>query len=129
MPRKAESKLTPAQLEIMNLFWEHGELRVAEVWGLLSDRRRVARNTVQTMLTRLANKGWLQARAEGNAFCFRAARARKSALRGMVGRLLETAFAGSANGLIMALLEDRRLSSEEAERIRGLIDQVEEDQK
>ena len=35
MTRKAESKLTPAQLEIMNLFWEHGELRVAQVRSCL----------------------------------------------------------------------------------------------
>jgi predicted transcriptional regulator len=129
MTRKAESKLTPAQLEIMNLFWEHGELRVAQVRRLLSDRRRMARNTVQTMLTRLVDRGWLQSRAEGNAFCFRAARARKSTLRGIVGQVLDTAFAGSASGLIMALLEDRRLSSDEAQRIRRLIDRGQEDKK
>jgi len=56
----------------MNLFWEQGELGVAQVWKLLSTRRKVARNTVQTMLTRLVERGWLLARPEGKAFCFRA---------------------------------------------------------
>src|SRR6516162_1495388 len=91
-----EQKLTPAQLEIMNLFWEHGELGVAQVWRLLGERRTIARNTVQTMLTRLVEKGWLQARPEGTAFCFRASRPRKSTLRGMVSQLLDNAFGGSA---------------------------------
>jgi len=121
-PRHAKAELTSAQLEIMNLFWERGELGVAQVWRLLSERRRIARNTVQTMLTRLVEKGWLQARPQGTAFCFRASRQRKSTLRCMVGQLLDTAFAGSASGLVMALLEARRLSPDEAQRIRELID-------
>jgi predicted transcriptional regulator len=122
MSRETGSTLTPAQLEIMNLFWEHGELGVAQVWKLLGDRRTVARNTVQTTLTRLVEKGWLQSRAEGNTFYFRAARPRKSTLRGMVGQLVDNAFGGSASGLVMALLESGRVSADEAERIRKLIE-------
>lgn len=124
--RQGERKLTSAQLEIMNLFWEHGELGVAQAWKLLSERRKVARNTVQTTLTRLVEKGWLQARSEGAAFCFRASRPRKSTLRDMVSQLLDTAFGGSAPGLIMTLLEARRLSPDEVERIRKLIDGIQE---
>ena len=125
----SESKLTPAQLEIMNLFWEQGELGVAQVWKLLSARRKVARNTVQTMLTRLVERGWLLARPEGKAFCFRASRPRKSTLRRMVSQLLDTAFNGSASGMVMALLEARRLSADEAQRIRTLIDRSQEPKK
>ena len=125
----SESKLTPAQLEIMNLFWEQGELGVAQVWKLLSARRKVARNTVQTMLTRLVERGWLLARPEGKAFCFRASRPRKSTLRRMVSQLLDTAFDGSASGMVMALLEARRLSADEAQHIRMLIDRSQEAKK
>jgi BlaI family transcriptional regulator, penicillinase repressor len=125
----SESKLTPAQLEIMNLFWEQGELGVAQVWKLLSARRKVARNTVQTMLTRLVERGWLLARPEGKAFCFRASRPRKSTLRRMVSQLLDTAFDGSASGMVMALLEGRRLSADEAQHIRTLIDRSQEAKK
>ncbi|HWS17652.1 MAG TPA: BlaI/MecI/CopY family transcriptional regulator [Candidatus Elarobacter sp.] len=128
---QAEGKLTSAQLEIMNLFWEHGELGVAQVRQLLKERRpkahNIARNTVQTMLKRLADKGWLQARAQGNAFYFRAARPRKSTLRGMLGQLLDGAFGGSASGLVMALMESKRISPLEARRIRELIDGMQED--
>jgi BlaI family penicillinase repressor len=125
----SESKLTPAQLEIMNLFWEQGELGVAQVWKLLSARRKIARNTVQTMLTRLVERGWLLARPEGKAFCFRASRPRKSTLRRMVSQLLDTAFDGSASGMVMALLEARRLSADEAQHIRTLIDSSQEGKK
>jgi BlaI family transcriptional regulator, penicillinase repressor len=123
---KADAKLTPAQLEIMNLFWQHGELGVAQVWQLLAAERKVARNTVQTTLTRLAEKGWLKSRAQGNAFIFRAARPRKSTLREMLGQLLDGAFAGSASSLVSALMEARRVSPAEAQRIRELIDRAQE---
>jgi predicted transcriptional regulator len=127
---QTETKLTPAQLEIMNFFWEHGELGVAQVRQLLKNRRprahNLARNTVQTMLKRLADKGWLQTRTEGNAFVFRAARTRKPTLRGMLAQLLDGAFGGSPSGLVMALMESRRISSDEARRIRELIDNIEE---
>ena len=125
MSKKAGS-LPPAQLEIMNLFWDRGELGVAQVWKLLGGRRPIARNTVQTMLTRLTDRGWLQARAEGKAFVFRAARPRKAAMRGIVGQLVETAFAGSAGDLIMTLLESRRISPDEGVRIRELIERAEQ---
>ncbi|HEX3154615.1 MAG TPA: BlaI/MecI/CopY family transcriptional regulator [Candidatus Angelobacter sp.] len=127
---QGEAKLTSAQLEIMNLFWEHGELGVAQVRELLKDRRpkahNIARNTVQTMLKRLADRGWLQTRAQGNAFVFRAARPRKSTLRGMLAQLLDGAFGGSPSGLVMTLMESRRISPTEARRIRELIDRMEE---
>lgn len=124
---RPETKITPAQLEIMNLIWDHGEMGVAEVWKILADRRKVARNTVQTMLTRLVEKGWLQARAEGNAFRFRAARPRKTTVREMLGQLLDMAFGGSPSSLMTALIEARRLSPEEAERIRKLVDKAQQE--
>lgn len=128
---QTETKLTPAQLEIMNLFWQHGELGVAQVRQMLKNRRpkthNIARNTVQTMLKRLADKGWLVARSHGNAFVFRAARPRKSTLRGMLAQLLDGAFGGSPSGLVMALMESRRIPPAEARRIRELIDGIKED--
>lgn len=115
--------LSEAQLEIMDVIWDRGEATVAEVWKTLSARRKVARNTVQTMIARLEEKGWLEHRG-GQAFRYRATRPRGATMRGLVRRMVETAFGGSAEGLVMALLEGRRLSKAEAERIRTMIDQA-----
>ncbi|HEY4307810.1 MAG TPA: BlaI/MecI/CopY family transcriptional regulator [Pirellulales bacterium] len=122
---KATTGLTAAQLAIMGLFWDEGELGVAQVWQLLGKRRRVARNTVQTTLARLAEKGWLLVHRDGNTDYFRAARPRNAVVRGIIGQLVDTVFAGSTSGLIATLLEDRRISSEEAERIQQLIARAE----
>jgi predicted transcriptional regulator len=117
--------LSDAQMEIMNVVWERGEATVAEVWKELTARRKVARNTVLTMLTRLEEKGWLCRDEGGHAFRYRAAVPREATLRTVVRRLIETAFAGSAEGLIHALLHGRGVSKEEAKQIRKMIDRAE----
>src|SRR5829696_3225110 len=117
--------LSPAQLEIMNVVWDRGEAGVAEIWQALSRRRRrerpVARNTVQTMVSRLADKGVLKHRQEGNAFYYRAAHPRSRVVGGLLSRLLDSAFGGSAHALVLTLLENSRLSEAEAEEIRRMI--------
>jgi predicted transcriptional regulator len=118
--------LSAAQLQVMNVVWERGEAGVAEIWQELSKRRGgdapVARNTVQTTLSRLAAKGWLRYRQDGNTFVYTAVHPRRRALGGLVSRLIDTAFAGSASSMVLSLIEDGRLSEEEARRIRDLID-------
>src|SRR3954470_19023422 len=113
--------LSEAQLEIMNVVWDRGEVTVADVWKALTTRRKVARNTVLTMITRLEEKGWLCRDDAGHAFRYRAAVPREATLGTMIRRLVDTAFGGSAEGLVMALLHGRGVSKEEAARIRAMI--------
>jgi BlaI family penicillinase repressor len=117
--------LSEAQLEIMDLVWERGEVTVGDVWKALSARRRVARNTVLTMLLRLREKGWLRSRTDSHAHRYQAAVPRDTTLRAMLQRLLDIAFRGSTEGLLAALISRRGVSPEEAERIRALINQAE----
>ncbi len=117
--------LSEAQMEIMNVVWDRSEVTVADVWKVLAGRRMVARSTVLTMLMRLEEKGWLRCDQEGHAFRYRAARPREATLGTMVQRLVETAFRGSAEGLVMALLHGRGISKEEARKIKKMIDRAE----
>lgn len=119
--------LSGAQLEIMNEVWDRGPAgaTVAEVWAALAARRPVARNTVQTTLVRLEGKGWLTHQGDGAGFRYFARQPRDRALGRLVSRLVDTAFAGSADGLVMALLRGRGVSEAEADRIRAMIDAAE----
>ena len=121
--------LSEAQLQIMNVVWDRREVTVAQVWRELSDRRTVARNTIQTMITRLEEKGWLKHRSQGNTFWYSATCSRKVTLRRMLRRMADTAFGGSTAGMVMALLEGQSLSADEAERIQGMIEDVQQNKK
>jgi BlaI family transcriptional regulator, penicillinase repressor len=117
--------LSEAQTEIMNIVWEHGEVTLALLCASLAPERDLARNTVQTQLTRLVEKGWLQYRAEGKTFYYRATVPKEQAQVRVVERVLETVFGGSAAGLVLTLLDGRKLSKAEADRIRAMIEEAE----
>lgn len=117
-------QLSEAQLEIMEVVWEGEEVTVSDVWGVLCQRRSVARNTILTLMERLEKKGWLSRRAEGNTHYYAATASRQSTLSSVVSRLVDTTFAGSIEGLMLALLDGRGLSASEAERLRKMINQA-----
>jgi BlaI family penicillinase repressor len=114
--------LSESQLAIMHVIWGGGEVTVTDVWRALSERRAVARNTVLTLMDRLEKKGWVKRRADGQTHLYTAAAPRSATLGQVVHRLVDAAFAGSAEALVLALLDGRGVSDEEARRIRRLID-------
>ena len=122
--RKRLPALSDAQLEIMNIVWDEGEVTVQAVLKRLQQNRSVARNTVQTVISRLAERSWLRYRREGNKFVYRATRPRRDSQGHVLQRIIDNAFAGSADGLVRALVETQDLSTEEIERIQQLLEEV-----
>ena len=122
--RDSGKALSAAQLEVMGVVWELEEASVAEVWKALSKSRKIARNTVQTTLVRLEEKGYLTHREVGNAFRYSATKAPQNTVREMLRSLLTHAFKGSTEGLVMALLEESSPSAEELKRIRKTLGQL-----
>lgn len=114
--------LTDREADLMGVLWEHGPSLVAEVKDRLSDE--LAYTTVLTILRTLEAKGYVLHEEEGRVHRYRAAvaqkDARKSALKHLTGKL----FQGSSELLFSQLVSDRRLSAEEIQRMRALLDQA-----
>jgi predicted transcriptional regulator len=127
MAKRELPPLSEGQLEIMNVVWDRGEATVGEVWKSLCESRPVSRNTVSTIMTRLEEKGWLRQRNRGAAFSYSAAHSREKVLPTLVRRLVDGAFRGSAAGLVLALVEGGRLSADEIERIKAMLEKAERD--
>lgn len=127
MAKGDNSPLTEAQRAIMEVVWENGEVSVSEVRDELAKTRDVARNTVQTMMVRLEDRGWLKHRELGRTFLYSANRARSKSLGAKVVQLIDRWFAGSPEEMVTALMEYRGLSKDEAERIREMIEAAEND--
>jgi BlaI family transcriptional regulator, penicillinase repressor len=113
--------LSESQIEIMDIIWGHGECSVATVWDVLHDRRGVSRNTVHTLIVRLEVKGWLTHREGSNGFFYTATVSREEVQRSSIGKLIDTVFNGSAESLVLTLLDGGPVSKAEADRIRQLI--------
>lgn len=125
MAKADSAPLTDAQREIMEIVWARGEVTVSEVRAALAERRELARNTVQTMIVRLEEKGWLKHRQTGRTFVYSAKRPRTVSLGAKVSQMVDRLFAGSPEEMVTALLEYRGLSPDEAERIRAMIEDAE----
>ena len=122
---KAEwNSLTAAQREIMEIVWARGEVSVADVRTAIGASRRVARNTVQTMMGRLEERGWLTHRQDGRAFLYRAASPREESIGRKVREVVNTFCGGSPETLVAALLDYRGLRPGELERIRKMLDEA-----
>jgi len=116
--------LTEPQLEVMQIVWQHQEITVSDVWQAISKKRPIARNTVLTVLDRLEKRGWLEKRTVGNVQLYRAAVSEKATLTQAVQRLVNSFFGGSAEALMMTLLEGGDVSPQTAQRIREQIEKV-----
>jgi BlaI family transcriptional regulator, penicillinase repressor len=125
MPKSELPPLSDAQLEILNIVWDQSTATVGQIWKALAQRRSVSRNTVSTMVTRLEEKGWLRHRAVGGTYLYSATRPREKVLPRMLHRLVDAAFQGSAEGLVLTLLEGGRLSVDEVERIKAMLEKAE----
>jgi predicted transcriptional regulator len=122
MPRGSEPGLSRREREIMEIIYRLEAATAAEVREAMPDPPSYS--AVRTFLRLLEEKGHLRHREDGRRYVFLpkvpAARARKSALRG----LLHTFFGGSAEAAVASLIEDESLSDEELARLSGLIDRA-----
>ena len=123
MPRKklSDPALTPLELEIMNVLWESGPANVQVVQANLKSRE-LAYTTVQTMLNVLHRKGRVKRLLKNRTYIYRPVLSRQKAVSQAVGEMLDRFFGGSADGLVLNLVETRHLTPERLARIQQIID-------
>ena len=122
MPRRKsfEQALTPLELEIMNVLWETGPANVQTVQARI-EGRDLAYTTVQTMLNVLHRKGKVKRQLKDRAYRYRPVYSRQSAVAQAVGDMLERFFGGSADSLVLNLVETRQLTPRKLAQIQKLL--------
>jgi len=123
MPRRAATGgLTPLELEIMKVLWETGPLPVQAVQERLAPARKLAYNTVQTMLTVLHRKGKVKRTLKDRAHHYAPSVSRLQATRQVVGDLVQRLFEGSPEDLVMSLVETRQLTPEKLTALAAMVE-------
>ena len=118
--------LTPQELAIMKVVWQREHATVRDVYETLRERRQVAYTTVMTMMKILEEKGYLKKSREERAFVYRPSRPRQQVVASMVRDFVDRVFDGAASGLLVHLARDGKLTKAERQRIRQLIDELED---
>jgi BlaI family penicillinase repressor len=119
--KNADRPLTPLELHIMDVLWQTGPANVQTVQSRLPGRS-LAYTTVQTMLNVLHRKGKVQRRLKERAYVYRPVFTRQKAVTQAVGDMITRFFGGSADGLVLSLVEMRRLTPEKLARIQKLLE-------
>ena len=109
----------------MKVVWRLEEASVREVYETLRKRRAVAYTTVMTMMGTLEAKGYLKKRAEGRAFRYRPARPEVRVITSLVREFVDRVFDGTSRPLLAHLVREGRLTKEEREELKRLIDEAE----
>src|ERR1019366_7731548 len=107
--RPPSKTLTDQELEIMKIVWERHTATVRDVYEALLERRRVAYTTVMTMMKILEHKGYLNRKQVERAYVYRPAQPKSRVIRAMVRDFVNRVFNGSAETLLVHLIEDRHL--------------------
>ena len=117
--------LSKAELEIARIVWELKDASVRQVFDALPPSRDIDFTTVQTYLRRLEEKGYLNVRLEGRNRMYSPKVRAQTVIRETVGEMVDLLFGGDSMPLVRHLVEDSKLSSQDIEQLRQLLNRLE----
>ena len=121
--------VSTTELEVLKALWDRGPSTVRDLAeGLRSDGKQRAYTTVQTLLKRLEEKGYVQTDTSGYAHVFRAAISRDSLVRQRLTDLADQLCEGAATPLVRALVSNHQFSPQEIRQFRAMLDEKEDRQ-
>jgi predicted transcriptional regulator len=122
--------ISDAELDVLKALWETGPSTVRALHESLQEQGRSwAYTTVQTLLQRLLQKGYVQADTSGHAHLYSATSSRDDLIGESLGDLASRVCGGSATPLLLNLASGHKFTSEELEQFRKLLDDLESKQK
>jgi BlaI family transcriptional regulator, penicillinase repressor len=121
LARRKTEHLTPLELEIMHVLWEHGAANVQSVQRNL--KRELAYTTVQTVLNILHRKGKVQRALKHRAYFYESVVSRNHVTREHMSDIVDRLFGGSAESLVMSLVETKQLTPKKLARLQKLLEE------
>ncbi|QDU87269.1 Penicillinase repressor [Pirellulimonas nuda] len=124
MPRPPNPHPTDGELEILRVLWQ-GPQSLSAICEALRDEHASSRDrapsTVATMLKVMAGKGLAARVGAGRGAMWRAKVSRRSATRGLVAKLVDGVFDGSASGLMAYLVETGGLDAKQLAELKKAV--------
>jgi predicted transcriptional regulator len=116
MVRPPTETLTGREAEVMDAVWRLGAATAEQVREALP--RPLHDSSVRTLLRILESKGYLRHEVRGKAYVYHAAVGQAKAQGKVLREVLTRFFGGSAEDLILRLLEEEHLTPEQLDELR-----------
>ena len=116
---------TDGELAILSVLWESGPSTVRQVNDALNKDRPTGYTTTLKLMQIMTDKGLLNRNESQRTHVYEAAVTRGDTQSKLVNELLDKAFEGSAEALVMKALSAKKVTADELARIRELLDEFE----
>ena len=118
-----EIKLFDSELKVMDVLWKNGDATAKRISDILKEQVGWNMNTTYTLIKRCIAKGAIE-RIEPNFMCHSLIK-KEQVQEHETAELINKVFDGSANLLFASLLNMKSLSSEEIEKLKQLVNDLE----
>lgn len=115
-------KLFDSELKVMDVLWKEGDLPARQIAAVLSESVGWNVNTTYTLIKRCIAKGAIE-RTEPGFLCH-ALVSKQQVQEEETQELIDKVFDGSADKLFAALVGGKRVSAEQLQKLRGMIDEL-----
>lgn len=123
MTRVKQPPLANAELAVMNLLWQNDRLTARHLREqLYPDASKAQHGTVQRLLQRLEDKRYVERDRSLSVHFFSALISRQTYAGQQLESLADKLTAGSFAPLITHLVAEKKISRDEIDRIRGILD-------
>lgn len=116
-------KLFDSELKVMGVLWREGDTTAKHISDVLKEETGWNMNTTYTLIKRCINKGAIE-RFEPNFMCH-ALIPKEEVQEAETNELINKIYDGSANNLFAALLGKKKISAEQIERLKQIVDEWE----
>lgn len=124
MARRKNSRPTDRELTILRILWDKGPSTVRQVNEAMNKDENTGYTTTLKLMQIMAEKGLLIRDESRFKHVYKPAISEAKTQKQLVGDLLERAFAGSAEKLVMRALSAKKVSAKELVRIRKMLDEL-----
>ena len=113
----------------MDYVWSQGAVSAEDCRAALHATWPMKESTIRTVLRRLEEKGYVRHSLDGRTYIYRAAEARVSVAARAVKRIIDRFCGGSAEELVLGMVDNAVLKPKQLERLGRRIAQQREQKK
>jgi BlaI family transcriptional regulator, penicillinase repressor len=114
--------LSKSEWVIMDALWRQRRTTATDLQRELEQTEGWAYSTVKTMLDRLVEKGYVKTRRVGNVYEYFPKIARPTAVNRLLDDISQRLLGGSVAPFLQRLIEQERLTAEEAHELRVMLE-------
>ncbi len=128
MSNEEKFQASEAEIEILQVLWEHQPNTVRFIHEQLSLKKQVGYTTTLKQLQRMMDKGLVKrVRTEGKVHFYEAQVKKANFQQRLINKLVDSAFKGSSMDLVMRALGGAETSAEELDALEQFLQQKRKD--